>query len=117
MAEPAKFMISFNASPGLIDDLKGIVEANPAVMKLESVGPSSESSHLRLGLTEVATLVTVLNGVATLAKFAYEIYKHLHDKKDEKVSVQSPLRTVVILASDATSAERVQELLQASLRA
>lgn len=117
MADTAKFMVKIDGSPDLIDGLRDIVEANPALMKLESFGPSKEPSHLKLGLGEIATIVTVLNGLATLAKFAYAIYKHLNEKKAGQVTVQTPLRTVTILSSDAATQERIQELLESSLKA
>jgi hypothetical protein len=117
MADPVSFMVKINGSPALIDDLKSVADANATQINIESLGPADQASHLRLGLTEVATIVTVVNGVATFAKFAWTIYQHFKDKKSEQMTVQTPLRTIVILGSDAVSPERVQALLEETLRA
>lgn len=116
MTGPANFMVKINGSPGLINDLANVAEANASEVQIESVGPADETSHLRLGLTEVSTLIAIVNGVATLATFAWTIYKHLKDKKSEQLTVQTPLRTVVILASDAVSPEHIKALLEDTVR-
>jgi hypothetical protein len=116
MTGPANFMVKINGSPELINDLANVAEANASEVQIESVGPADEASHLRLGLTEVSTLIAIVNGVATLAKFAWTIYKHLKDKKSEQLTVQTPLRTVVILASDAVSPEHIKALLEDTVR-
>jgi hypothetical protein len=117
MVDPVNFMVKINGSPELIDELKRIADANTSEIKVESVGPAEEASHLRLGLTEVSTIVAIVNGVATISKFAWTIYQHFKEKKSEELTVQTPLRTVVILSSDAVSPEHVQALLEDSLRA
>lgn len=116
MTDPTKFMVKINGSPALIDDLKGLADANASEIKVESIGPADEASHLRLGLTEVSTIVAIVNGVATFATFAWTIYQHFKEKKSEELTVQTPLRTVVILSSDAVSPEHVQALLESALR-
>jgi hypothetical protein len=116
MTNSANFMVKINGSPALIGDLASVAEANSSEIQIESVGPADEASHLRLGLTEVATLIAIVNGVATFAKFAWAIYKHLKEKNSEQLTVQTPLRTVVILGSDAVSPERIQELLEGTVR-
>jgi len=117
MADPVNFMVKINGSPALIDDLKGVADANVSEIKVESVGLADEASHLRLGLTEVSTIVAIVNGAATFAKFAWAIYQHFKEGKSEELTVQTPLRTVVILSSDAVSPEHVQTLLEDALRA
>ncbi len=117
MTAPANFMVKINGSPTLINDLANMAEANSSEIQVESVGPADEVSHLRLGLTEVSTIIAIVNGVATFAKFAWTIYKHLNGKKSEQVTVQTPLRTVVIVSSDAVSPERIQALLEDAVRA
>jgi hypothetical protein len=104
-------MVKINGSPELVANLEGVVKENPTDMKLESVGPAQEPSHLGLGLAEVATIIAMVNGLATLAKFAYAIYKHLKDKPAESVTIQTPLRTIEIISSDAVSEERIRQLL------
>lgn len=117
MTDPINFMVKINGSPALIDDLKRVADANVSEIKVESVGPADEASHLRLGLTDVSTIIAIVNGVATFAKFAWAIYQHFNEKKSEEVTVQTPLRTIVILSSDAESPEHVQALLEGALRA
>jgi len=117
MAKSEGLMVKFNASPKLVDELESVVNQNPAVMELQSVGPSDEPSYLKLGLGEVSTLIAVINGAITMGKFAYSVYKHLHENKGERVTLQTPLRSVEILGSDAVSEARVLELLQSALRA
>jgi hypothetical protein len=116
MAQSEGFMVKFNASPELVETLRSVVDQNPEAIKLKSSGPSDEPSHLRLGLAEVSTLIAVINGAVTLGKFAYSVYKHLSQHKGEQVTVQTPLRTVAILSSDAISEQRIVELLQSALR-
>mgnify|MGYP001793696907 CR=1 FL=1 len=116
MADPVNFMLKINGSPELIDELNRVAHANSSEIKVESVGPAEEASHLRLVLSEVSTLVAIVNGVATFSKFAWAIYQHFKDKKSEELTVQTPLRTVIILSSDAVSPERVQALLEDSVR-
>jgi hypothetical protein len=116
MAKSEGLMVKFNASPQLVDELKSVVNQNPAHMELQSVGPSVEPSYLKLGLGEVSTLIAIIDGVITIAKFAYSVYKHLHENKGERVTLQTPLRTVEILSSDAVSEARILELLQSALR-
>jgi hypothetical protein len=113
---PAKFMVKISASPELIDELHAVVMAHADSMTLKSLGPASEPAHMRLGLSETATLIAVINGVATMAQFAYSAYKFLSEKQSGGLTVQTPLRTVVITASDATSEERVRELLESALQ-
>lgn len=115
MEDEVRFMVRIEGSPDLINGLvKGPAAASDVVV--ESVGPADQSSHLRLGLTEVETLVAVVNGIATLSKFAWVIYEHLRGRKSEQLTVQTPVHTVVILASDAESPERIKELLEQSAR-
>jgi hypothetical protein len=116
MTNPVNFMVKISGSPELIDGLKGVADAHASEIKVESVGVAEEASHLRLGLTEVSTIVAIVNGVATLAKFAWTIYQHLKAKKSEELTVQTPLRTVLILSSDAVSPEHVQDLLAGAIR-
>jgi hypothetical protein len=116
MTNPVNYMVKISGSPELIDELKGVADANTSEIKVESVGPADEASHLRLGLAEVSTIVAIVNGVATLAKFAWAIYQHLKAKKSEELTVQTPLRTVRILSSDADSPEHVQALIEGALR-
>jgi hypothetical protein len=116
VTDPVKLMIKINGSPSLINDLANVAQANASDIQIESVGPAEEASHLRLGLTDVSTMIAMVNGVAALAQFALTIYKHLKDKKSEQLTVQTPLRTVIIVASDAVSPERIQELLEDSAR-
>ncbi|HEV3278934.1 MAG TPA: hypothetical protein VG860_19210 [Terriglobia bacterium] len=116
MAKPAGFMVKIDASPELVGELKNVVESNPDLMKLESAGPSDQPSHLRLGLADVETLIAIVNGAVAFGQFAHSIYKHFKEKKAERLMVQTPLRTVEILSSDATSEERILELLQSSIR-
>ena len=110
-------MVKINGSPALIDDLADVAKANSPEIQVESVGPADETSHLRLGLTEVSTIIAIVNGVATLAKFAWAIYKHLKEKNSDQLTVQTPLRTVVIVSSDAVNPERIQALLEGAVRA
>lgn len=117
MTGPANFMVKINGSPALINDLADVAQENAPEIRVQSVGTADEASHLRLGLTEVSTLIAIVNGVATLAKFAWTIYKHLKEKRSEQLTVQTPLRTVVIVASDAVSPERIQALLEDSVHA
>ena len=117
MPDPVNFMMKINGSPALIDDLKGVADANASEIRVESIGPADEASHLRLGLTEVSTIVGIVTGVATLAKFAWPIYQHFKEKKSEQLTVQTPLRTVVIHSSDAVSPEAIKALLEDALRA
>lgn len=117
MTHPMSYMVKISGSPALIEDLKGIADANSSEIEVESVGPADEASHLRLGLTEVSTIVAIVNGVATFAKFAWAIYQHFREKKSDRLTVQTPLRTVVILSSDAVSADHVNALLEDALRA
>lgn len=116
MADRADFMVKINGSPELIDDLAAVAAANSSEVRIESVGPADEASHLRLGLTEVSTLIAIVDGVVTLAKFAFAIYKHLTENKSDQLTVQTPLRTVVIVATDAVSVERIQALLEDSVQ-
>jgi hypothetical protein len=102
--------------PELVADLKRVVEENPNVMQLHSTGPSAEPSHLRLGLGDVETIVALLSGVATLAKFAYSIYRHFSEKKASVVTVQTPLRTIELRAADAVSEESVAARLRDAIR-
>ncbi len=117
MTDPADFMVKINGSPALISDLAKVAEANSSEIRIESAGPADEASHLRLGLTEVETIITIVNGVATLAKFAWTIFKHLKEKNSDQLTVQTPLRTVVIVGSDAVSPEHIQALLEDAVRA
>jgi len=112
----AGFIVKINGDPDLVAELKHVVEKNPEVMNLQSAGPAAEPSHLRLGLAEVATIVALLNGVATLAKFAYSIYRHLSEKKASVVTVQTPLRIIELRAPDAISEESIAERLRDALR-
>lgn len=116
MADDASFMVKIEGSPTLIDDLNIVANENPSEIKINSIGPANQSSQLRLGLTEVATLIAIVNGVATLAKFAWAIYKHLRDNGSERLTVQTPLRTVVILGSDADTPETIKALLEDAVR-
>jgi hypothetical protein len=116
MPDSVNFMVKISGSPALIDDLAGVAEANASEIQVKSVGPADEVSHLRLGLTEVSTLIAIVNGAVTLAKFAWTIYKHLTEKKSDQLTVQTPLRTVVIIGSDAVSPERIQALLEDAVR-
>ncbi|SRR6266446_7060640 len=116
MANSASFMVKIEASPELVGELKSIIDENPELMKLESSGPAGEPSHLRLGLEEVYTLIAILNGAATFGKLAYGIYKNLSKNKTQRMTLQTPLRTVEILGSDAISVDRISELLESSLR-
>jgi hypothetical protein len=116
MSATPGIMVKINGSPDLVAELQDVAAAKDADLVVKSAGPAEEASHLRLGLGDIATLVAVLNGVATFAKFAYAIYKHLSDKKSEQVTVQTPLRTVVIVASDATSPERIKALLDGAMK-
>jgi thiamine phosphate synthase YjbQ (UPF0047 family) len=116
MAESAGLMVKFNASPQLVEELKSVVEQNPGVMTLKSAGPADEPSHLKLGLAEVSTLIAMINGAITLGKFAYSVYQHLSKHEGERLTLQTPLRTVEVLSSDAVSEARILELLQNSLR-
>ena len=117
MTDPTNFMVKINGSPALINELANVANANSSEIQIESVGPADEVSHLRLGLAEVSTIITIVNGVATFAKFAWAIYKHLKEKKSDQVTVQTPLRTVVIISSDAVSPENIQALLESAVRA
>jgi hypothetical protein len=110
------FTVKINGDPDLVAQLKRVVGDNPDTMKLESAGPSAEPSHLRLGLAEAATIVALVNGVATLGKFAYSIYRHLSENKASVVTVQTPLRIIEIRAPDAVSEESVVERLGDALR-
>jgi hypothetical protein len=67
-------------------------------------------------LAEVATIISVVNGLVELSKFAYTIYQHLSENKASIVTVQTPLRTLEIRATDAVSEESIAQLLQKSLR-
>jgi hypothetical protein len=116
MPNQTGFTVKINGDPYLVAELERVVEENPDVMKLQSAGPSEEPSHLRLGLAEMATIVALVNGVATLAKFAYSIYQHLSEKKASVVTVQTPLRTIELRAPDAVSEERIAERLRDALR-
>jgi hypothetical protein len=116
MSLTANLMVKINGSPELVAHLEGVVKENATDMKLESVGPAQEASHLGFGLAEVATIIAIVNGVATLAKFAYAIYNHLKDKPAERVTIQTPLRTIEILSSDAVSEERIRQLLSTVVR-
>jgi thiamine phosphate synthase YjbQ (UPF0047 family) len=116
MTQVAAVMVKLNGSPELVAALEKVARENPAEVKVQSCGPSNETSHLRLGLAEVSTLVAVVNGVVTFGKFAYAIYEHFKKKGSQEMTVQTPLRTIVILASDATSPEQVQRLLEGSLK-
>jgi hypothetical protein len=116
MSNQPAFTVKINGDPNLVAQLKSVVEENPDAMKLQSAGPSSEPSHLRLGLAEAATIVALINGVATLAKFAYSIYRHLSENKASVVTVQTPLRTIELRAPDAVSEESVAERLRDALR-
>jgi hypothetical protein len=116
MSNQLGFTVKINGDPDLVAELERVVEQNPDVMKLRSAGPSAEPSHLRLGLAEVATIVALLNGVATLAKFAYSIYQHLSEKKTSVVTVQTPLRIIELRAPDAVSEESIAERLRDALR-
>jgi len=99
-----------------VAELKHVVEKNPDVMKLQYAGPAEEPSHLRLGLAEAATIVALLNGVATLSKLAYSIYQHLSEKKESVVIVQTPLRAIELRSPDAVSEEKITERLRDALR-
>lgn len=116
MATPVNIMVKVNASPGLIADLANIAKADPSEIKLESVGPADESSHLRLGLAEVETLIAIINGTATFAKFSWAIYKHLKDNNSDQVTVQTPVHAVTISSSDAKSPQAVQSLLESAVQ-
>jgi len=116
MTGPATFMVKISGSTTLIDELADVAKANSPEIVIESVGPADEASNLRLGLAEVATIVAVVNGVATFAKFAWTIYKHLKDKESDQLTVQTPLRTVLIVASDAVSPEHIRALLEDAVR-
>lgn len=110
------FRIKINGSPKLVSDLEHVIKQNPEIM-LESVGPSNEASRLKLGLGEVSTIIAIVNGTITLAKFAYTICKHLRKKPDERVSIQTPLKTVEILSSDADNEDHVSALLLSATQA
>ena len=116
MVEIVPVMVKISGSPGLIDELQIDAASRVGEVKVQSAGPSEEVSHLKLGLGEVATLVALVNGVVTFGKFAYTIFEHFKQRKSEELTVQTPLRTVVILASDATSPEHIKELLEGSLK-
>jgi hypothetical protein len=116
MAQVVPLMVKMSGSPGLIAELQADAAARMDEVKVQSAGPSEEVSRLKLGLGDVATMVALVNGVATFAKFAYAIYEHFKQNKSEELTVQTPLRTVVILASDATSVEQVKAMLDASLK-
>ena len=113
--EHATFRIKINANPELINNLEHEIKQSSDV-KLESVGPSAEVSRLKLDLGEVSTIIAIVNGTITLAKFAYTIYQHLRRRPDERVSIQTPLKTVEILSSDADSEGHVRELLLSAIR-
>jgi hypothetical protein len=49
----------------------------------------------------------IINGAIALGKFAYAVYQHLRNNKAERLTLQTPLRTVEIQSSDAVSEERV----------
>lgn len=110
------FTIKINGSPELVKDLEHVIRQNSEI-KLESVGPSDEASRLKLGLGEVSTIIAIVNGTITLGKFAYTVCQHLRKKPDERVTIQTPLKTVVILSSDADNEEHVRALLLSATQA
>ena len=109
-------MVKINASPELVEELKRVVAENSGVMELDYAGPSDQPSHLRLGLGEVSTITATLTGPVPLAKFAHSIYEHLSEKKLEKMTLQTPLRTIEIMGSDAVSEDRILKLIESSVR-
>lgn len=116
-SEPTvELMVKISGSPELIDDLAEVARGNPSEISIEAVAPADEASHLRLGLSEVSSIVALLNGVVTLGKFARSIYEHLREQDAGQLTVQTPLRTVVILASDAASEACIRELLEDAAR-
>src|SRR3954465_6913661 len=96
MTVPVRFTVKINGSSELIADLVDIAKGNPSDVHVESVEPADDVSHLRLGLTDVETLIAILNGVATFAQFSWAIHRHLKDKKSDQVTVQTPVRSVII---------------------
>jgi hypothetical protein len=115
MSETSGFTVKISGSPELIDQLVEVAGSS-SEMSIEAVGPADEPSHLRLGLAEVSTIVALVNGITTLGKFAWAIYKHLREGDSGQLTVQTPLRTVVIIGSDAVSEERIRQLLEDAVR-
>lgn len=116
MSNQPQIMVRLSGEPSLIEELERVVQENTDDMKLQSVGPSTDTARLRLGLAEVATMVTLVNGLVTLSKFAYTLYKHFSEKQASVVTIQTPLRTVEIRSTDALSEEGIAEQLRSALR-
>jgi hypothetical protein len=115
MAGSSGVMVKIDGTPELVSELTQIVKENPETMKLEYSGPSEPNSDLRLSLAEVNTIIAIVNGVITLGKFAHTIYKHFKDNQAQRLTLKTPLRSIEILSSDATSEEHVLGLLRSSL--
>lgn len=116
MAGDAGLTIKISSSPELVSDLERLARASEGAIQVRSAGPSQDASRLRLGLGDVATIVAILNGTATLAKLAYGIYEALKKKRAERITVQTALRTVEILPSDAPDEQHVRALLESAIQ-
>lgn len=117
MSDRVRFTMKINGSPDLVEELERVARANAADITVESVGPADQASHLRLGLTEVSTIVAIVNGIATLSKFAAAIYRHFKENKSDQLTVQTAVRTIVIEASEAVTPEQVRAALEDAVRA
>lgn len=114
-ADPS-FTVKITGTSELIDELKEVARQNPESVQVKSAGRAEPSSGLKLGLHDAATLVSLVNGLATLGKFAHSIYKALREKRAQRVAIQTPIKTIEIFPSDATDVEKVRSLLESAVR-
>ncbi|HLL77393.1 MAG TPA: hypothetical protein VK421_19215 [Pyrinomonadaceae bacterium] len=109
-----QIQVKIIGSPEVVEEIRSDWAARPDQAQVVSSGPERDINSYRYGLTEIATIVGIIEGVAALGELGKKLYDYLKGGGDDArtIIVQTPLGRWEFVARDDLTEAEVQEILR-----
>ncbi len=113
MSSSDEIQIKVVASREVIGELEEEARRHPEDVKIVSTKAENAQTFQGIGLTEVASIMTLVSGAYLVTDLAVQLYKAL--RRSNRITVQTPTRSIVLTSRENLTEEEVKKALTSIL--
>jgi hypothetical protein len=105
--------VKFISTPELIQEIENHLRSQPESATVQSVKPVADVTSYQFGLTELAEIVTVVQGAYLAGQLAAKLHQLLQERRasNRRIVIQTPLGRSEFLASEALTEEQIRAIV------